>query len=102
MPPPVERAKETDSLNKKGIVVSNCMLEQTMGTVVGVASGLAWGVTTKRIKPFILLSTAGTAADLLFGYTHACTDVIDDYFKATKAEKALKASSKDQASTPGR
>jgi len=89
MPPPVGKVNASDSLETKGMNVSNCMLEQSMGTVVGVAAGLAWGVSTKRIKPFVLLSTAGTAADLAYGYGVACTDLIDDYMAAKAAAKEI-------------
>ena len=87
MPPPVKGINESDDLKTKGMNLSNCMLEQSMGTVVGVAVGLAVGVTTKKVKPFILLSTAGTAADLGYGYFNACTELIDDYLLA-KAKAA--------------
>ena len=66
------------------------MLEQTMGTVVGVAAGLAIGVSTKKVKPFLVLATLGSASDLAYGYYSACTDLIDDFNAAKKAHDEQK------------
>jgi hypothetical protein len=66
-------------LKEKGISVSNCMLEQTMGTVVGVAAGLAIGLRTKSVKPLILTSFLGSTADLGYGYYNACDAPIVEF-----------------------
>jgi hypothetical protein len=84
MPPPIIKGS---TLKEKQIAVSNCMLEQTMGTVVGVGAGLAYGLSVKKLLPFVLITTAGSAADLAYGYYHACTDVIDDFNAAKKWEE---------------
>ena len=59
--------------------VSNCMLDQTMGTVVGVAAGLAIGLRRKSVTPLILTTILGSTADLGFGYYNACSGVIEDF-----------------------
>ena len=81
--------KEVDEERFKayGQALSNCMLEQTMGTVVGVAVGTALGLRTKSFKPLILTGFLGNAADLTYGYFNGCADMIEDYLIMKRARK---------------
>jgi len=71
--------KLAEEMKEKGMAVSNCMLEQTMGTVVGVAAGLAIGLRMKSVKPLILTSFMGSTADLGYGYYNACNAPIEEF-----------------------
>ena len=68
-------------LKKKiiGEKLSACMLQQSMCTVVGVASGLAIALRTKNMKHFLVCTVLGTLSDFLYGGMIACTDIIDQY-----------------------
>jgi hypothetical protein len=68
-----------------GEAMSNCMLEQTMGTVVGVAVGTALGLKTKSLKPLFVTGFIGSTADLGYGYFNACADMCQDYLVMKRA-----------------
>ena len=70
-----------EALQEKGKVSSACMLQQSMFTVVGVGVGLALGLRSKNIKPFLLATFTGTVGDYSYGLLYACKDVIEDYQK---------------------
>jgi hypothetical protein len=73
-----------------GRMVSDCMLSNSWFTIAGVAIGTFLGVRRKNLRPFVYAITAGTAADLFYGYTGNCRRIIDDYEKAKKSQKTVK------------
>ena len=68
-----------EEVRAKGELASACMLQQSFATVIGVAVGLAIGLRTKSVKPFLLTSISGTAADLAVGSFYACRSELDDF-----------------------
>jgi hypothetical protein len=74
-----------EEVKAKGELASACMLQQSMATVTGVAVGLALGLRAKSVKPFLVTSFAGTAADLGYGSMYACRDMIEAHSAAKKA-----------------
>jgi hypothetical protein len=68
-----------DDLKSKGMKVSECMLGNSVGTVVGVAVGTILGVRRKNLRPFVYAITMGTSADLFYGYAGNCRELIEDY-----------------------
>jgi len=72
-----ERGKE--ELAKKGRLVSECMLSNSIFTVIGVGIGCYFGLKRKHLRPFVYSISFGTLADMLYGYTNSCRAVIDDY-----------------------
>ena len=70
-----------ESLQEKGRLSSACMLQQSMFTVVGVGIGLAFGLRSKNVKPFLLGAFGGTLGDYGYGILYACKSVIEDYQK---------------------
>lgn len=72
-------------------MVSECMLSNSWFTIAGVAVGTFLGVRKKNLRPFVYSITAGTFADLLYGYTGNCRAILDDYEKAKKSyDKTIK------------
>ena len=76
-------------LSKKGTDVSDCMLSVSTCTVVGVIVGTALGIRRKHLRPFVYAITAGTFADILYGYTNKCRRLINDYEACQKQHKSL-------------
>lgn len=72
-------------LSKKGELLSECMLGNSVCTVIGVASGTALGIRQKSLRPFVKLVTVGTLADLFYGYTGNCRALIDDFNHAKRS-----------------
>lgn len=68
-----------------GTAVSDCMLEQMVGTTAGVAAGLALGYHRKSLRPFVYCITAGTVVDVYLGYSGSCKDKIRE-FDAARAD----------------
>jgi hypothetical protein len=66
-------------LKAKGADLSNCMLEQSAGTVGGVLIGSFLGVRQKSLRPFVAAVTLGTAGDFGYGYYNACLQLRKDY-----------------------
>lgn len=73
-----------------------------MGTVVGVAAGLAIGIKTKSMKPLVGFGFMGSTADLAFGYFNACSDIIEDFITSKRdydlkeKQRAVSASSTEK------
>lgn len=78
----------TETSQQKAIRVSDCMLEQYMGTAAGVGIGLALGIQRKNIRPFVVAITLGTVADYLHGYYGPCREFREDYELSMKVAKA--------------
>ena len=76
-------------LARKGRLVSECMLSNSMFTIGGVAIGTFLGLRKKHLRPFVYAITFGTFADLLYGYTGNCRALIDDYNRAMKPYKKM-------------
>ena len=66
-------------LAKKGRDLSDCMLSVSTCTVIGVVVGTVVGIRRKHLRPFVYAITAGTFADIIYGYTNKCRGLIDDY-----------------------
>jgi hypothetical protein len=84
----------TETIQQKAIRVSDCMLEQYMGTAAGVGIGLALGLQRKNIRPFVIAITFGTAADYLHGYYGPCREFREDYELTVKISKAQEEAAK--------
>jgi hypothetical protein len=66
-------------LAKKGRDLSDCMLSVSTFTITGVVVGTVVGIRRKHLRPFVYAITAGTFADMIYGYTNKCRGLIDDY-----------------------
>jgi hypothetical protein len=66
-------------LSKKGAAVGECMLNNSIGFAVGLVGGVFVSLQRKNPRPFIVAITAGTAADMLFGYCYSCRGLINEY-----------------------
>jgi|TARA_B110000090_G_scaffold161286_1_gene177942 hypothetical protein len=69
---------------RQGELLSACMLQQSMFTVVGVGIGLAVGLQRKNLRPFVAWSMMGTLGDMGYGYLHACRPIIEEYEECKK------------------
>ena len=74
-----------NELSGKGRGVSECMLGNYTGTVIGVGVGVALGIRKKHLRPFVYAITLGTFADLFYGYTGNCRALLDDYNQAKES-----------------
>lgn len=71
--------KEAEAeLVAKGKLVSECLLNNSMFTIVGVAAGTVIGIRRKGFRPLVEYSLIGTMGDLYYGYRFKCVDVIED------------------------
>lgn len=77
-----------EEISKKGILVSQCMLDNSLYTVLGVCSGVAIFSKTRVKRHFVIAITAGTFADLFIGYHGTCRPLRED-FELAKAEYEL-------------
>ena len=77
-----------EEVRRKGEVSSACMLQQSMATVTGVGIGLALGLRAKSVKPFLLTSFLGTAADLGYGSLYACRELLEEFRECKTAFNA--------------
>lgn len=80
--PTAEPALTPAMMTAKAQAVSDCMLEQYMGTAVGVGVGLALGLQRRNVRPFILAITFGTFGDWISGYYGPCRPAIEDFQRA--------------------
>lgn len=85
---PFDSEVTKEIVTKKGQMVSECMLGNSVCTVAGVCVGTALGIQRKNLRPFVKLVTLGTIFDLGYGYTGNCRTLIDDYNHA-KASYAV-------------
>jgi hypothetical protein len=83
LPTPTSAAKEL--LKAKGVNVSECMLGNSVCTIVGVCGGMYLGIKRKNLRPFVYAITAGSAGDLFYGYYGNCREMIEDYRLAKTA-----------------
>lgn len=65
-------------LASKGKLVTACVLDNSIFTVVGVVGGTILGVRRRHFRPLVSFSLAGSFADLIFGYLVGCQAVIED------------------------
>lgn len=77
-----------EEISKKGVLVSQCMLDNSLYTVLGVFAGVAIFSRTRIKRHFVIAITAGTFADLLIGYHGTCRPLRED-FELAKAEYEL-------------
>jgi hypothetical protein len=77
-----------EEISKKGVLVSQCMLDNSLYTVLGVCSGVAIFSKTRIKRHFVIAITAGTFADLVIGYFGTCRPLRED-FELAKAEYEL-------------
>lgn len=76
--PPISLSTK-DILKEKGKLVSDCMLEQYFGTAAGVGIGLAIGLQSRNVKPFLIIASAGSLMDYVHGYIGPCSSLIEDF-----------------------
>jgi hypothetical protein len=74
-----------DDLKNKGIEVSNCLLDQSTFTVIGVLGGLAVFYKTRNKRHFFAAAGGGTISDVFVGYYGTCRPLIAEYL-AVKAD----------------
>lgn len=72
----------------KAILVSKCMLDNSLYTVLSVGIGLAVFMRTKSKRHFIYSISLGTFADLCIGFYGTCRPLRED-FEAAKANYEL-------------
>lgn len=77
-----------EEVSSKGILVSQCVLDNNVYTVLGVLSGIGIFYKTKSKRHFVIAITIGTAADVITGYYGTCRVLRDDY-EQTKAAYEL-------------
>ena len=75
-------------VSEKGILVSQCMLDNSLYTVLSVGIGLAVFMRTKSKRHFIYSISLGTFADLCVGFYGTCRPLRED-FEAAKANYEL-------------
>ena len=68
-----------------GRAVSECMLSNSVGTIIGVAIGTYLGLKRKNLRPFVVAISFGTVADLFYGYTNNCRRLLDDFDRAKRS-----------------
>jgi hypothetical protein len=83
----MNREVTREQVRAKGQLVSDCMLEQYGGTVLGVGVGMLLGLRTKSLRPFVVAITLGTGADFANGYLGPCKTLIEDYREADRVYK---------------
>lgn len=77
--------KKHPEVQRKGQIVSDCMLGQYWLTVAGLGVGLGLYVKNKSLRQFLVAGSAGTVGDLIAGYTGPCRLLIKDYNATVKA-----------------
>ena len=75
-----------EEVSSKGILVSQCVLDNNVYTVL--LSGIGIFYKTKSKRHFVIAITIGTAADVITGYYGTCRVLRDDY-EQTKAAYEL-------------
>lgn len=80
-PPKTYTKEEINALGRK---VSECMLSNSWGLVVGITVGTALTVKRKNLRPFVVWTLFGSFADLVYGYTNSCRNVLNDWERATR------------------
>jgi hypothetical protein len=75
-------------VSEKGILVSKCMLDNSLYTVLSVGIGLAIFMRTKSKRHFIYSISLGTFTDLCVGFYGTCRPLRED-FEAAKANYEL-------------
>mmetsp|Transcript_156 Transcript_156/g.190 ORF Transcript_156/g.190 Transcript_156/m.190 type:complete len:116 (+) Transcript_156:152-499(+) len=68
-----------DDLTNRGRLVSNCLLEQSTYTIVGVLGGLAIFYKTRKMRHFAIAAGAGTFSDCFVGFYGNCRPLIAEY-----------------------
>ncbi len=76
-----------EQVREKGQLVSDCMLEQYGGTMVGVGVGLLLGIRRRTLRPFVVAITLGTVTDFAIGYFGPCKKLTDEYKEAERLYK---------------
>lgn len=65
-------------LSAKGRAVSDCLLDSSMFTALGVLVGTGFGVRQRNLRPLVAYSMIGTLTDIMYGYRVKCHTVIED------------------------
>ena len=74
--------------------LSECMLSNSVATIVGVGAGMALAFRSKKLKkniwrPFVVCTGIGTFADFVYGYYGNCRQLYKDYNLMTRQQKEL-------------
>jgi hypothetical protein len=64
-----------------------CIMQQSMGAVIGGGMGIATFAATKNIRPFFILATTGLVADYAYGYMGPCSSLVEEYNLTVEAYK---------------
>jgi hypothetical protein len=83
-PHPMSIDEEKEFVRQKGRLVSDCLLDQSMLTVVGLGMGLAIYMQTRKFPHFFVPVMLGTGGDIVVGY-YGCRPIIEDFKKAKRA-----------------
>ncbi len=91
-----------EEIKFKGEKLSDCMLGNYGGTIIGLTVGVALGVRKKHLRPFLTAITLGTFADIFYGYCGNCSDRLEDFNRAKEIfEKQKKEGLNEGGSSDG-
>lgn len=83
-------------ISDKGKLVSDCLLERSSFTILGVVIGTILGVRRRHLRPLVSFSLLGTGADLIYGYGIVCDPLIRDLKASRAALERLKTREESQ------